>query len=62
MKKGSSFEEKLQELEKIVSRLEGGQVPLEEMTALYEQGVKLYSECEAVLTSFEKKLKEQENA
>ena len=60
--KEPSFEEKMKELEAIVTSLESGSVPLEEMTELYEKGVELYSECDMALTAFEKRLKEQDNA
>lgn len=41
-----SFEDALQRLEAIVSKLESGQAPLEESIALYEQGARLKSHCE----------------
>ena len=41
-----SFEEALQRLETIVSRLESGQAPLEESIALYEEGARLKAHCE----------------
>lgn len=44
-----SFEDALQRLETIVSRLESGQAPLEESIALYEEGAKLKAHCEARL-------------
>lgn len=54
--KASSFEEKMNQLEEIVSELETGNVPLEEMINMYEKGQKLYQDCNAILTSFEKRL------
>lgn len=56
IEKTASFEDKLQELEKIVSELEAGNVPLEDMIVLYEKGQKIYTECNEILTSFEKRL------
>jgi len=44
-----SFEDALQRLEGIVSRLESGQAGLEESITLYEQGAQLKAHCEARL-------------
>jgi exodeoxyribonuclease VII small subunit len=44
-----SFEGALAELEEIVSRLEAGGVPLEEMLALFERGQGLVSLCNEAL-------------
>ena len=44
-----SFEEALQRLETIVSRLESGQAPLEESITLYEEGARLKEHCESRL-------------
>ena len=44
-----SFEDALQRLETIVSRLESGQAPLEESIALYEEGARLKAHCESRL-------------
>lgn len=41
-----SFEDALQRLEVIVSRLESGQAPLEQSIALYEEGAALKAHCE----------------
>ncbi len=43
------FERALDELEKRVRRLEGGDVPLEEALALYEEGVALAERCQEQL-------------
>ena len=40
-----TFEESLARLEEIVSRLEKGEVPLEESLALFEEGTRLAREC-----------------
>ncbi len=40
-----SFEEALKQLEEIVSRLESGEVPLEESIDLYERGALLRERC-----------------
>ncbi|HLB71073.1 MAG: exodeoxyribonuclease VII small subunit [Candidatus Methanoperedens sp.] len=44
-----SFEEKLQELESIVEKLENGQLSLDESIDLFEKGIKLVRECDANL-------------
>jgi exodeoxyribonuclease VII small subunit len=44
-----TFEKALVQLEKIVSKMEKGQLKLEESLALYEQGVKLTVYCQREL-------------
>jgi exodeoxyribonuclease VII small subunit len=51
-----SFEAALKELEGIVSRLEQGEVDLEDSIALYERGQALKSHCEAKLKAAEGRL------
>ena len=51
-----SFETALKELEAIVSRLEQGEVDLEDSIALYERGQTLKSHCEKKLKSAEGRL------
>ena len=53
---GLSFESALGELEGIVSRLEQGEVDLEDSIALYERGQALKAHCEAKLKSAEGRL------
>ena len=48
-----SFEKALQELEKIVDRLERGEVPLAESIAIYERGDTLKKHCESLLKQAE---------
>jgi exodeoxyribonuclease VII small subunit len=62
--KEPTFEEKQEKLESIVARLETGNVPLEEMISLYEQGEALYRDCVQTLDTFEKRLADlqKENA
>ena len=55
-----TFEQKQEQLEAIVSRLESGNVPLEEMIRLYEQGEALYRECADTLDAYEKRIHEME--
>lgn len=51
-----SFEAALAELETIVTRLERGDVPLEESISIYERGEKLKARCDALLKSAEEKV------
>ncbi len=51
-----SFEAALKELEGIVSRLEQGQVDLEDSIALYERGQALKAHCENKLKAAESRL------
>lgn len=44
-----SFEQALEQLEKIVSELESGQAPLERSIDIYERGAQLKAHCEARL-------------
>jgi exodeoxyribonuclease VII small subunit len=53
---GLSFEAALGELENIVSRLEQGEVDLEDSISLYERGQALKSHCEAKLKAAEGRL------
>ena len=47
------FEQAVKELETIVQRLEGGQVPLEESVTIYERGEALKKRCEELLRQAE---------
>jgi exodeoxyribonuclease VII small subunit len=51
-----TFEEALQELEQILSDMEGGQVGLEESIVKYERGSFLIQHCRAVLGAAEKQI------
>jgi exodeoxyribonuclease VII small subunit len=53
---GLSFEAALRELETIVTRLEQGEVDLEDSIALYERGQILKAHCEAKLKAAEGRL------
>jgi exodeoxyribonuclease VII small subunit len=53
-----SFEAALAELEQVVSRLEGGQVALEESIALYARGAALRAHCEERLKAAEARVAE----
>lgn len=48
-----TFERALEELESIVTRLEGGQVALEESVTIYERGEALKRRCEELLRQAE---------
>jgi exodeoxyribonuclease VII small subunit len=50
------FEENLKKLEEIVEQLERGDLTLDESLAKYENGIKLYKQCLALLESAEKKV------
>ena len=47
------FDRALAELQAVVSRLEGGGLPLEDSIALYERGVALHDHCARLLTDAE---------
>ena len=51
-----SFEEAMAELEKVVSKLERGDVALEASIALYERGAALKAHCEEKLKTAEEKV------
>ncbi len=53
-----SFEAALAELEKVVARLEGGQVALDESIALYARGAELRAHCEDRLKAAEARVAE----
>lgn len=51
-----SFEEAMAALEEVVSRLEAGEVPLEESIRLYERGAELKAHCQKKLAEAEEKV------
>ena len=51
-----SFEDAMKELESVVSRLERGDVALEQSIALYERGAELKKRCETKLKEAEEKV------
>ena len=53
-----TFEELERELEQIVTRLEQGQVPLDDAIALWERGEALYKQCVAKLDGAQGKIEE----
>jgi len=50
------FEDALNKLEKIVSKLEDGEIPLEESLKLFEEGVRLSRLCNQKLEEAEKRV------
>ncbi len=57
MPKTKSFEENLQELEIIISKLESGQAGLDECMDLYKKGIKLSETCSKMLEEAEQQVK-----
>lgn len=51
-----SFEEKMEDLEKIVSDLENGDLNLDDSVSKFEQGMKISKECNKMLETAEKKI------
>ena len=51
-----SFEEGMDALTQLVSRMQSGELSLEDMMASYEQGMALADSLDALLSSHEKKL------
>lgn len=52
-KKEMKFEEKLQELEKIINELENGNIDLDDSIDKYTKAMKLIKECDTKLKSIE---------
>jgi exodeoxyribonuclease VII small subunit len=52
-----TFEQALGKLEKIVTEIEAGKVPLEKSIEKYAEGIALVKQCRAILESAEKKIK-----
>jgi exodeoxyribonuclease VII small subunit len=50
------FEGALEELEKVVERLESGELSLEDSLAAFEEGIRLVKFCNQKLTEVEKKI------
>jgi len=53
-----SFEQAYKELESIVRKLEGGQLPLDEALALFERGQALAARCGSLLEAAELKVQQ----
>ena len=50
------LEKSLEELEALVARLDGGELPLEQALKEFERGVKLTRQCQAALQEAEQKV------
>ncbi len=55
--KTKDFESSLKKLEKIVSELEEGDLPLEKSIKAFEEGIKLTRNCQKMLSEAELKIK-----
>ena len=53
---GSSFEQQLTELEKVVDQLERGELSLEDSVALFERGMQLSESCKEQLATAESRI------
>lgn len=51
-----SFEEQMENLEKIVTELENGNLNLDESVNKFEEGIKISKECNKILEEAEKKI------
>lgn len=56
MKEEKTFEESLNELEKIATKLENGDIGLDEAIKEFEKGIKLSKECSQKLDEAERKI------
>lgn len=56
IKKEPSLEELFENLDRIVSRLEGEEVSLEESFQLYQRGMNLLKQCNTTIDTVEKKV------
>ena len=54
------YEQKQAEMEAILAKLESGNVPMDELMALYKQGEALYQQCAAQLDAYEQQLQQEE--
>lgn len=51
-----TYEAKIEQLKKIIEKIEDGNTSLDESMKLYEQGAALIRQCEAMLTEAETKI------
>ena len=56
--KNANFEDSIEELEKIVDKLEHGQIKLEESITTFERGMKLAYRCNQQLIESEQKIEQ----
>lgn len=52
----SNFEKKMDRLSELSVILERGDAPLEELLKVFEEGIKLYRECNVILETTESKI------
>ncbi len=52
------FEQAIEELERIIDRIESGETPLDESLKQYERGMALVNRCREVLDAAEKRIAE----
>ena len=62
MAEPTTFEQNMGQLEKLVARMEQGEVPLDEALKAFEQGMKLVSVCKEQLAQAELKVEQVMNA
>jgi exodeoxyribonuclease VII small subunit len=53
-----SFEQAIKKLTDIVSKIEDGQISLEQSLSQYEQGMELIKHCQSILQKAEKKIEQ----
>ena len=53
---GETFEVLYRRLEEVAARLEAGNLPLEESVTLYEEGMRLAQQCQALLAIVEQRI------
>lgn len=58
MSEQKTFEQNMEALEQIITRLESGNEPLDRMIALYEEGATYYKACREELEAYEKRISE----
>lgn len=57
MTKGSkTFEDQMNRLEEIVAQMERGDLPLDEMLKVFEEGIKTYRNCHEIIEKAEAKI------
>lgn len=56
-KKSYPFEASLEKLEKLVEKMEGGDLTLEDSLKTFEEGIRLTRECQQALADAEQKVK-----
>lgn len=53
----AQFEQSLDELEQVVTRMEGGELSLDDSLRSFERGIELYRSCQAALEQAEARVK-----